>query len=258
MMGGLIWVMPLALIVGVILGALGGGGAILTVPILVYLLHQEPVQATAGSLIIVALASVVGVFAHLSRNNVRFTAGIAFGMIGVVGSFAGSRLSATVAPEVLMTAFGLLMLLVAGLMLRKRAMSNGGGPATGSRRGPVTLVATATGVGFLTGFFGVGGGFAVVPALVLALNYAMPVAVGTSLVVIIVNSLTALGARATSGIDIDWPLILVFGAIAAVGSLLGGRVAGRVDPRHLSDAFTVLLFVVAGYVLAMNVPALLS
>ena len=258
MMSTLVWIVPLALVVGMVLGGLGGGGAILTVPILVYLLHQEPVHATAGSLIIVALASAVGIFAHLSKGNVRLKDGIVFGLVGIVGSFIGSKLSAAVAPEVLMTAFGLLMLLVAGLMLRKRAQGNGESEAEGRRRGPPVLVATATGVGFLTGFFGVGGGFAVVPALVLALNFSMPVAVGTSLVVIVVNSLTALGARAASGLEIDWPLILVFGGVAAVGSLLGGQLAGRVDQRHLSLAFTVLLLVVAAYVLAMNVPQLVA
>lgn len=258
MVSTLVWIVPPALIVGMVLGGLGGGGSILTVPILVYLLHQEPVNATTGSLIIVALASVVGVLPHLSKGNVRFKDGIVFGLVGIVGSFIGSKLSAAVAPEVLMTAFGLLMLLVAGLMLRNRAHGNGD-PETGEgRKGVLVLVATATGVGFLTGFFGVGGGFAVVPALVLALDFPMPVAVGTSLVVIVVNSLTALGARAASGLDIDWPLILVFGGVAAAGSLLGGKLACRVDQRHLSPAFTLLLLAVAAYVLAMNVPQLLA
>ena len=92
----------------------------------------------------------------------------------------------------------------------------------------------------------------------LALGYAMPVAVGTSLIVIVVNSATALGARVVGGVDIDWPLILLFSVFGALGSLLGARVAARVDSRHLSLAFTILLVAVAAYVLAMNVPTLVS
>lgn len=261
MSSGLIWIVPLGLLVGVTLGALGGGGAILTVPILVYLLNQSPSAATAGSLVIVSLTSLAGVVSHHRKGNVRVRDGLIFGAVGVVGSLVGSRLSATVAPAVLMTAFGVLMLVVAAIMLRRRQTT---GPSAGAhddgetpqRHGLGMLVATATGVGLLTGFFGVGGGFAVVPALVLALGFQMPVAVGTSLLVIIVNSLTALAARVTGGVDIDWPVILLFSAFGAVGSLFGGKIAARVDPRHLSLAFSVLLILVAAYVLVMNVPQL--
>lgn len=258
---GLIWIVPLGLLVGVTLGALGGGGAILTVPILVYVLNQSPSAATAGSLVIVALTSLAGVAGHYGKGNVRLRDGLIFGAVGVVGSLVGSRLSATVEPAVLMTAFGVLMLAVAAVMLRRWLATR---PSAGSaspgppaqRRGLATLVATATGVGLLTGFFGVGGGFAVVPALVLALGFPMPAAVGTSLVVIIVNSVTALAARVAGGVDIDWPVILLFSVFGAAGSLAGGRIAARVDPRHLGLAFSVLLILVAAYVLVMNVPQL--
>jgi uncharacterized membrane protein YfcA len=118
------------------------------------------------------------------------------------------------------------------------------------------VVVTATAVGLLTGFFGVGGGFALVPALVLALAFPMPVAVGTSLLVIAVNSATALGARATSSTSLDWGVIAAFTAAAVAGSLVGGRVAARVAPRHLTRAFAVLLVVVAAYTAVRNVPAL--
>ena len=253
---GLLIIVPLGLLVGVTLGALGGGGAILTVPILVYLLGQQPAAATAGSLVIVMLTSLAGVAAHHARRNVRFKDGLIFGAVGVVGSLVGSRLSAAVPGAVLMTAFGLLMIAVGAVMLRRRA-KGGGQQESGERRGLGMLVGAATAVGFLTGFFGVGGGFAVVPALVLALGFSMPLAVGTSLVVIVVNSLVALGARVVGGVAIDWPIILTFSAFGAIGSLLGGRIAARVDPRHLSLAFSILLFAVAAYVLVMNVPQLL-
>lgn len=254
---GMVWILPLGLAVGLVLGALGGGGAILTVPILVYLVGQEPSAATAGSLIVVGLTALAGVVSHHPAGNVRFRDGLIFGAIGTLGSLAGSRLSVGLPPHVLMTAFGVLMLSVAVLMVhqwRTGHLASG----RGRRRGLPVLLVTASGVGFLTGVFGVGGGFAVVPALVLALGYAMPVAVGTSLIVIVVNSATALGARVVGGVDIDWPLILLFSVFGALGSLLGARVAARVDSRHLSLAFTILLVAVAAYVLAMNVPTLVS
>lgn len=259
-MGSLAVIVPLGLLIGVVMGALGGGGAILTVPILVYVLGQQPAAATAGSLVIVMLTALAGVGSHARKGNVRVRDGLVFGAVGVVGSLVGSKLSAAVSAPVLMTAFGVLMIALGTLMIRRRGQggeSAGAGPdGGGTRRGLGVLIATATGVGFLTGFFGVGGGFAVVPALVLALGFSMPVAVGTSLLVIVLNCLVALGARVGGGVSIDWPIILTFSAFGAIGSIAGGRIAARVDPRKLSLAFSVLLFAVAAYVLAMNVPHL--
>lgn len=255
----LLWIAPLGLLVGLVLGALGGGGAILTVPILVYLLGQSPSAATTGSLVIVALSGLAGLAPHARAGRVRVRDGLVFGVLGVLGSVAGSHLNALVAPEALMTTFAALMLVVAALMTRKRRRAAREGdcdPTEPARRGPIALVVAATAVGLLTGFFGVGGGFAVVPALVLVLGFAMPEAVGTSLLVIVVNSLTALGARLTGALQLDWPLILTFGVVAALGSLAGGRLAQRVDPQRLNLAFTILLVLVAGYTAAQNVPLL--
>jgi len=171
----------------------------------------------------------------------------------------------------LLTAFAVLMLLVAALMLR-RAGDHGTAQQHGAPRNeprltlhPLTcacprlakVVATATVVGLLTGFFGVGGGFVLVPALVLALDFPMPLAVGTSLLVIAVNSGTALAARIGNGANqLDWPLIGTFTAAAVISSLGGGRLASRIDPRHLTRAFAVLLVAVALYTAARNIPTL--
>lgn len=256
----LLWVAPLGFAVGIVLGALGGGGAILTVPILVYFVGQSPTAATTGSLVVVGIASIVGLLPHRRAGNVRMRDGLIFGVLGTVGSLLGSLLNTAVPSAVLMTMFGGLMLAVAALMTRKRRRSAraGADEAPPERRGMVALVVAASLVGLLTGFFGVGGGFAVVPALVLVLGFSMPAAVGTSLLVIVINSITALGARIGTAGDLDWPLILTFGALAAVGSLVGGKVAGRVDPQKLNLAFTILLVLVAGYTLAQNVPQLLG
>jgi len=267
--------LPVGLLIGLSLGALGGGGSILTVPALVYLLGQDTRSATTGSLLIVGVTALAGLAAHARQGRVRVAQGLVFGMLGVAGSWAGSRLSAGVAPNLLLAAFSALMLVVAAVMYsrgrRARHTPANAPGATDLCSQPVLTVApwscdcpraarvlvTATAVGLLTGFFGVGGGFAVVPALVIALGFAMPVAVGTSLLVIVVNSASALLARAGQGIHPDWVLLGTFSLAAIVGSVLGGRVASRVAPRTLSRAFTALLVLVALYTAARSVPQLL-
>lgn len=265
-------VLPVGLLIGLSLGALGGGGSVLTVPALVYLLGQGPHQATTSSLLIVGTTSLIALVPHARRGNVRFGQGLAFGALGTVGSLAGSALAAHVRPAVLLSAFAGLMLLVASLMLRRsrRGADVPGELGTGPTEPMLTLrpltcacprvarvVVTATVVGLLTGFFGVGGGFVLVPALVLALAFPMPVAVGTSLLVIAVNSATALGARAGTGTAVDWEVVASFTASAVAASLLGGRLTARVAPHHLTRAFAVLLVLVAGYTALRNLPALL-
>ena len=252
---------PLGVIIGLSLGALGGGGSILTVPALVYVLGQDPRDATTSSLIIVGITSLIALVPHSRAGRVRFGQGLLFGALGTAGSFAGTALSRSVAPTTLLLAFAALMLVVSALMLRRVLGSDHGlGPLDPSIEPMITLrpftcacprvakvVVTATLVGLLTGFFGVGGGFALVPALV-------PTAVGTSLLVIAVNSSTALAARATnsSSTSLDWPVIATFTVAAIVGSLLGGRIASRANPRHLTIAFAVLLVVVSLYTAARS------
>lgn len=260
----LLWVIPLGLVVGLALGSLGGGGSIMTVPALVYLLGQDPKAATTGSLIIVGVTALIGAIPHYRKGNVQLGRGAVFGALGVLGSYAGARGAAGVSSHVLLSAFAGLMVVVAVLMarrLRRAPTASGAGtaaePAGGSVRWmPILLAASA--VGLLTGFFGVGGGFAVVPALVLVLGLPMPVAVGTSLVVIAINSATALASRLGNGVTLDWPVIAGFSAFAVVGSLLGAKVTQRVSPRHLTVAFILMLVVVAVYMAVMNVPALFS
>jgi len=295
---------PAGLLIGLSLGALGGGGSILTVPVLVYLLHQQPHAATTGSLLIVGITALVGMAAHWRAGQVRPVQGITFGVLGIAGSYAGTRLSASVSPNLLLTLFAVLMLAAAAAMLRRRAPAGkpaiqpepSGGPPEGSvaapgpgggtravtldrpaaaerpgtraaawrhRRGGVTarqplkVAAAATGVGLLTGFFGVGGGFVIVPALVLALGFEMPAAVGTSLLVIAINSASALTARLGGGISLDWPLLGAFTLAALAGTLAGNRVASRVSPSRLTAAFTGLLIAVAVYSLCRSLPALM-
>lgn len=267
----LVLAIPLGLIIGLSLGALGGGGSILTVPALVYVLGQDPRTATTSSLLIVGVTSLIALIPHLRAGRARVAQGLLFGILGTAGSFAGSALSSKVSPEVLLAGFAALMLVVATLMLRRLRSSQRYGAPPDPRVEPMLtlrpwtcacprvakVVLTATAVGLLTGFFGVGGGFALVPALVLALEYPMSVAVGTSLLVIAVNSATALLARVGGvGGQMDWSVIGVFTAAAIAGSLLGGRIAARANPRHLTLAFALLLIAVALYTAARSVPSL--
>lgn len=266
-------VIPIGLLIGLSLGALGGGGSILTVPALVYLLGQDTQAATTGSLLIVGVTALAGMAAHHRAGRVRIAPGMIFGVLGIAGSWFGSKMSASVAPNVLLAAFSILMLVVAALMFaRSRSQGRSGQPDTpDSSQEPILsfaprfacacpraakVLVTASAVGLLTGFFGVGGGFAVVPALVLALGFTMPVAVGTSLLVIAINSASALVSRLGHGVQLDWTLIGIFTAAAIIGSLLGGRVTSRVHPRLLSQAFALLLVAVALYTAARSIPQL--
>jgi uncharacterized protein len=262
---------PIGLLIGLSLGALGGGGSILTVPALVYLLGQDTHAATTGSLLIVGITALAGMAAHHRAGRVRVAQGLVFGVLGIAGSYVGSRLSATVSPAALLAAFSLLMLVVAAVMFSRSRRHKGVTRATEVDEGPIItlrpsfvcacpraakVLLTATAVGLLTGFFGVGGGFAVVPALVLVLGFSMPVAVGTSLLVISINSVSALIARMGHGLTLDWALIGAFTIAAIIGSLLGGRVTSRVHPRLLSRAFALLLVAVALYTAARSIPQL--
>jgi len=250
--------LPIGLLIGLSLGALGGGGSILTVPALVYLLGQDPRAATTGSLLIVGITALAGMVVHHRFGRVRVVQGLVFG-----------------APAVLLAAFSVLMLVVAAMMVvRRRAQlraAAGGEVEAGSPNDPILqlrpafvcdcprvlkVVAVASAVGLLTGFFGVGGGFVVVPALVLALGFTMPAAVGTSLLVIAINSTSALLSRMGNGVHLDWLLIGLFTLAAIVGSLLGSRLATRVRPQRLSAAFTMLLVAVALYTAVRSFPQL--
>lgn len=259
-------------LIGLSLGALGGGGSILAVPVLVYLLGQTPAQATTGSLVVVGTTSLVAAVVAHRAGNVQLGHGLAFGALSLVGAVVGARASTWVSGDVLLAAFAGLMLLVGVLMVVRQRRSRRR-PATGSRlaEGPILtfrpfscrcsralqLAATATVVGLLTGFLGVGGGFLIVPSLLLVLGMPMTAAVGTSLVVITMTTLVALGARAGAGVHPDWGPVLVLTGSAVAASVLGALLATRVDTRRLTAAFTVLVLLVAVYTAARAIPALL-
>ena len=258
------------ILIGLSLGALGGGGSILTVPALVYLLAVEPQSATSASLIIVGITSIIAAISHARARHVRWRAAVVFGILGSVTAFGGSILNRSVDPQILLLAFAALMIVAAGAMLRRTRRGHDAdlpnpAEAAGTRPGAVAvatkptkvkittsqvvkLVASALVVGFLTGFLGVGGGFLIVPALVLALGYSMPVAVGTSLVIISITSAGAFTERLGTGATIPWEIVVPFTFAAITGSFAGKVISDRVSATTLTRSFAALLFVVAVYV----------
>jgi len=266
------------LLIGLSLGALGGGGSVLAVPVLVYALEQTPGQATTGSLVVVGLTSLIGAITAHRAGNLMLGRGIAFGVVAIAGAAVGAKASGLVPGPVLMAAFAALLVVVAAVMLTRqlqarRARGRGEEPPARSQvDDPIItfsphfacacpralkVLVTATVVGLLTGFLGVGGGFLVVPALVLALGLPMELAAGTSLVVITITSAAALVVRAGTATHPDWTLVGLLTIAAVIGGWLGARIAARVETNRLQSAFTLLLVVVAAYTAAQAVPALI-
>jgi uncharacterized membrane protein YfcA len=256
---------PLGFLIGVSLGAVGGGGSILAVPMLVYAAGLPPKKATTASLVIVGATALMGLPSQLRGHRVRVVAGAVFALTGVVGSIAGTRVNKVVDPDVLLLAFSGLMVVAAVAMIRRERAAfrtrelfdalpaqvddDLGGLTVRSRIDTATVVkviAAGTVVGFLTGLFGVGGGFVIVPALVLALGYPMPIAAGTSLLVIALNSGIALAQR-YSGNAMPWDAIVEFLVMAVPGVFVGMWLGRRVDGPTLTRWFVGLLVVVAAY-----------
>jgi uncharacterized membrane protein YfcA len=233
----------LALLIGASLGLVGGGGSILTVPALVYAGGFAPRDAIVASLIVVGVAATAGAFLHWRLGTLDAAVAAWFGGLGAVGAIAGARLGRLLPGPWLMTGFALIAV-IAGLMLVSR---RGFYRPAAARPRPSLVVPAALGVGFLTGLLGVGGGFIIVPALVLVLGLPMARAVGTSLAVIAINCGAGL---MTAAADLDSGRILVtvvFAALALVGTLAGAATASRARPDVLRRAFGVLVLSVGVY-----------
>ena len=245
-------------LIGLSLGLVGGGGSILTVPILVYAIGQPVHAATTTSLAIVGLNALTGVVGHARAGNVLARTGVLFGAAGILGAFAGSWLNRRVSGALLLALFALVMLAAALALLRRRpAIAEAAQPVSviAGARGWAKLLAAGAGVGLLTGFFGVGGGFVIVPALVLVLGLPMRAAVGTSLLIIAINSVSGLAAHLRyGGLDLGITALFVLGG--AVGVLGGVRLGGRLPQRRLTQTFATMIILVAGYVLYRSYSAL--
>lgn len=289
------------LAIGALMGALGGGGAVVAVPLFVYVFAFDSAGATSSSLLIVAIGAAFGVLSHARRRNVRVGHGLVFGALGIGGAAVGTRLAHQVSQPVLLSAFAALLLVVAATMARSAVRTGTGAgagsgdgeapdgrgrepadgnaqPASASRsrvrpggdiappsvggtarpvRRWVGTLGAASVVGILTGFFGVGGGFVVVPALTLVLGLEMAVAVGTSLLVILINTASALVVRGGVTGVVDMPLVWTVAGAAIVGTAVGAAIGDRLPERVLRLGFAGFLVLVSAYTAYQSVPALL-
>lgn len=238
----------LAAVIGLSLGLLGGGGSILTVPAFVYVMGIEAKSAIAMSLVVVGATALVGAGTHWRSGNVRLRTAVLFGLIAMLGSYAGARASAFIPATVQLATLGLVMLAAALSMLRPMRAR----PATDSSA-PLSprLVAVALAVGTLTGIVGIGGGFLIVPALVLLGGIPMKEAVGTSLLVIAMNS--ASGFAGYSGtVAIQWSIVAAFTAVAIAGILAGSYFVRFIPAQALKRSFAIFLFMIGAFVLFQN------
>ena len=243
----------LAALVGLSLGMMGGGGSILTVPIFVYVLHYDPKLAIAMSLPVIGVTSLVGAIGHWKAGNVNVKTAFAFGVVAMCGAFAGARVARLLSGSVQLTLLAAVMLAAAVTMYRSSLSGAAKStPDASPRAMPVALlIPVALAVGVLTGVVGIGGGFLVVPALVLLARVPMKQAVGTSLLVIAMNS--ASGFVGYLGhVDVPWMFILGFTAVAVCGILAGTYLVRFVSQIALRRSFAVFLVVMGMFILYRN------
>lgn len=232
--------------VGLALGLVGGGGSILTVPILVGILGVSPQMATSASLVIVAANASGALWQYVQDRLVQVRVAVLVALSGVVGTAAGTVVNKQLDPRLLTTAFVVLMIVIALQMLRGKSATLQDCPESPSTLPPIKLLVVGTLVGLTTGFFGVGGGFVIIPAL-LSLGLCMRQAVPTSLLVIVLNSLIALAMRSIGGsaIPLGYALPMILGGLG--GTAMAVRLAPKLGNVGLSRAFALLTLALAGY-----------
>ena len=244
----------LAVFVGIALGLLGGGGSILTVPLLAYVAGMDAKAAIATSLLVVGVTSAIGAISHARAGRVQWRTGLIFGAAGMAGAYAGGLLARYIPGTILLIGFAVMMIATAIAMLRGRKTLHTG---QGNHRLPIPkIIAEGLIVGLVTGLVGAGGGFLVVPALALLGGLPMPVAVGTSLIVIAMKSFAGLAGYLTS-VHINWTLALAVTAAAVVGALIGARLTAMINPDSLRKTFGWFVLVMSSVILAQEIhPAL--
>ncbi|WP_300007848.1 sulfite exporter TauE/SafE family protein [Pseudonocardia sp.] len=252
------------LLIGLVIGGLGGGGGVLAVPLLVYVLGQSAQDATTGSIVIVGVTALAGVLARLRCGSVHWRTGLGLAAAGVPAAALGSLLNQRVAEPVLLLSFAALTVLAAAAMIADLGPAPDVDPpargAVAVRARPSTRAVVGCGlvIGVLTGYLGVGGGFLLVPALAIGLRMPMRAAVGTSLLVIVVNSVAAFTVRTGSAADLDWAVLVPFTLTAVLASFAGRRLAGRMSGVALTRTFAGMLLAVGGFVAVESVVALAS
>ncbi|WP_411109090.1 sulfite exporter TauE/SafE family protein [Streptomyces sp. c-19] len=245
-MSALILALTAGTVVGLALGALGGGGSVLAVPALIYLLGFTPAAATTAGLIIVTATSLTALYAHARAGNVRWKAGSLLAVAGLLPAAAAGAAAARLPQPVLTAGFAAVAALAAAKMLRPGRALVGRTTDTAT---PVKAAGAGVGLGALTGLLGVGGGFLAVPALVTVLAFEMQAAVGTSLLVISTNSLASLATRGATTAGVEWAVIAPFTGAAVLGAWDGRRLATKITGTVLQRTFAVVLLTVAAFML---------
>ncbi|MEP7147777.1 MAG: sulfite exporter TauE/SafE family protein [Acidobacteriota bacterium] len=242
--------MILSALIGLSLGLIGGGGSIITVPVLVYALNVEPYDAVGMSLAVVGVTSLIGSFLHWRHGTLQMKTALIFGSAGIFGALAGSPLTKMLSPSALMLAFAGLMFVVAILMLRKKT---GNEVDVVSTNVPSIWKALAVGfgVGVLTGFLGVGGGFLIVPALVMFGGLSIKDAIGTSLFVIFLNCVAGLAGHASQN-HFNWNLTAIVTLLAGAGAIAGTMLSHRVAAQKLQKGFAMFVLMVAVLLIGKN------
>jgi uncharacterized membrane protein YfcA len=260
----------LGVVVGAVICGLGGGGGVLTVPALVYVLGQNAHDATTGGVLIVGVTALVGAVVRIRERGVEWRTGIAFGAVGIPAAYLGTLLNRHTAQPVLLIAFSCLTLLAAVAMVWRGQdgpedqpePDGGAGTAVATLATTVTaqaakIVVCGVVTGFLTGFLGVGGGFLVVPALVVVLRMPMALAIGTSLFIIVLNATSSVLSRAAD-LHLDWLVIAPFTVAAIAASLVAKRVSSCLSGTTLTRAFAVLIGVVGLFVAVESAATLIG
>lgn len=247
-----------ALFIGMTLGLLGSGGSILTVPVLTYVVGQETKVAIAGSLMIVGIISLFAALPYARQKLVKWRTVVVFGLPGMMGAVAGAWSAQFVSDALQMLFFAMLLLVASYLMFKPVKLQDPG--SEGSERAMIKIAIDGFLVGSVTGLVGVGGGFLIIPALVLLGGMSMRLAVGTSLVIIAINSFTGfvgyLSVLEVLNLRVDWQIIGLFSAIGVCGSWLGHKLSGRVNQDQLKQGFAVFLVFMGGFIFYKTVPNL--
>lgn len=244
---------PFGLAIGVAVGMLGGGGSVLAVPVLVYILGQSVHQATTASLVVVTMGALAGGLGHAREGRICWRHAGVFTAAALPGVLAGTALGNAVSGTALIAAFAVIMLLAAAATWRKASAGEAGDePRPAAACPPLRLgrdLLAGLTIGAMTGFFGVGGGFLIVPTLAIFLSLSMRLAVGTSLAIITATSVMGLAAHLLAGRGLDVGVTATMTAACVAGALAGAAFAGHVPQRQLGRGFAGLVVGVATYLL---------
>ncbi len=241
--------LPFGLLIGMVVGGVGGGGAILALPVLVYVLDEGVGPASTASLVVIAVAAAVGAGALAFRGHVCWRLALTFSAPAAVGSLLGAVANAAVSPQVLILAFVPIMLVAAAATWRRASDDSSDEKGECPAPSPVRVLAGGFGVGVLTGFFGVGGGFLIVPLLTVWIAMTFRRAVATSLVISTLTGLAALASHLAAGSGLNVPLTVALAGSTAAGALAGTIVGRRLPQHHLGHGFAVVVTALAVFLL---------